>query len=84
MKLIFNAAMILGILFLTGCAATQTISEFDETPPKTVCIAKHEAVKSGILVALEEGFHAHGADTKVVRAIYEKKHNTFPVIFSSF
>jgi hypothetical protein len=75
LKKIFSVIITLGVLFLTGCAATQTISEFDEAPPKTVCIAKHEAVKKGVLDALEEGFHAHGSDTRVVRATYEKKHN---------
>jgi len=82
MQPIFNAIMFFGVLFLSGCAATQDISEFDKAPPKTVCIAKHEAVKEGVLDALEEGFYAHGTDTRVVRAVYEKKHSIwYPRIF---
>lgn len=75
MYLILRALLLLGVLFLSGCAATQTISEFDEAPPKVVCIAKHEAVKEGVLEALKEGFQLHGTNTRVVRAIYEQKHN---------
>jgi hypothetical protein len=70
----FSALIVIATVFLSGCAATQTISEFDEAPPKTVCIAEHEAVKEGVLDALEEGFHRHGTNTRVVRGVYEEKH----------
>ena len=83
MKLV-NVIMILGVLFLTGCAATQDISEFDEIPPHTVCIAEHQAVREGVLDALEEGFRSHGADVKVIKGSYEKKHNMWhPQIYTS-
>tara|TARA_R110002072_G_scaffold302958_1_gene490385 strand:- start:21505 stop:22158 length:654 start_codon:yes stop_codon:yes gene_type:complete len=75
LKRTFNAAVVLSGLFLSGCAANQNVSEFEQAPPKIVCIAEHEAVKEGVRDALEEGFHAHGADTRVIRAIYEEKHN---------
>ena len=74
MKFTDHSLFPLSVLLLAGCAATQTITEFDEAPPNTVCIAKHEAVREGILEALEEGFRQHGARTTVVRAIYEEKH----------
>ncbi len=68
-------------LLLAGCAATQTITEFDGAVPRTICIAKHEAVREGILEALEEGFRQHGARTTVVGAIYEEKHSMwYPTI----
>ncbi|MEQ3697733.1 MAG: Sbal_3080 family lipoprotein [Pseudomonadales bacterium] len=73
----FFIAVIVAVLFLSGCAATQTVSEFDQTLPKTVCIAEHEAVRDGVLDALEEGFRMNGTDTKVIRAIYEEKHATW-------
>ncbi len=38
MKHIGTVIVTLGVGFLTGCAATQTISEFGEAPTKKVCI----------------------------------------------
>ena len=63
------------IAILAGCAATQEITQFDEAPPKLICIAKHDAVREGIIEALKEGFRQHGARTTVVRAIYKEEHN---------
>jgi hypothetical protein len=63
------------VISLTACAATQSITEFDSGAPKNICVAKHDAVREGVLDALEEGFRRHGSNTKVVRGIYEQKHN---------
>lgn len=77
MNTIRQLLIILSVVFLTACAATQSITEFDAGAPKNICIAKHEAVKEGVLDALEEGFHRHGASTTVVRGVYVEKHNTW-------
>ena len=75
MYFILRTLLLLGVLILSGCAAKQTISAFDEAQPKVVCVAKHEAVNEEVLEALEEGFQLHGANTRVVRGIYVEKHN---------
>lgn len=43
--------------------------------PQNVCIVKHDAVKPGVLVALQEEFRANGINPMVVSGTYERKHN---------
>lgn len=70
MKAFIRLSLTLFVLFLTGCAATQTITRFDSNLPESFCIAEHDAVRDGVLQALEKGFHRHGARTTVIRGIY--------------
>lgn len=81
MKIIRLIIVPFWILLLVGCASSQQVTKLQK-PPRTVCIANHEAVREGVLDALQEGFHAHGANTKTIRAIYEKSHNQYnPRVF---
>ncbi len=74
MRLLFNVTITAIVILLIGCAAIQDVSEFNQKPPKKICIAEHKAVKIGVLSALIEGFNSHGADTKIINATYEEKH----------
>ena len=69
--------LIVSWLLMTGCAAKQTITQFDKAPPKVICIAKHEAVREGFLNALQEGFNGHRAETMVINGTYVEKHNVW-------
>jgi hypothetical protein len=69
-KLIFA----LSAMTLYGCAATQTVSQFESKAPATICIAEHEAVlRDNFQGALVDAFESHGAKTKIIRATYEEK-----------
>lgn len=72
-----NKVLILLLLSagLGGCSATQDITQLRDPAVNKVCIVKHEAVKEGVLVALEEEFRANGLTPIVVDGIYEKNHN---------
>lgn len=70
------SAIILAPVFLAGCAATQTVTQFEAEEPAIICIAEHEAVlRDGFQESLVDAFESHGASTKIIRGIYEKKNN---------
>ncbi len=74
MNRISSLVTILIVSALTGCAATQTVSQFKAEEPATICIAEHEAVsRDGFQEALVEAFESHGANTIIIRAIYEER-----------
>ena len=62
------------MILLGGCAANQEITRLTMPGPQQVCIVRHEAVKEGVLEAIQQGFESHGIPTKVVSGVYEKKH----------
>lgn len=69
--------MLILLLFLLvgGCAARQDISQFAPSNiPQNACIAKHDAVRAGVLKALQDGFRKHGVQTRVIQATYTQKH----------
>lgn len=59
---------------LSGCAAKQEITQFNGKIPSQMCIAKHSAVKEGVLVALQKGLNSHGIKTSVINGSYIEKH----------
>ena len=67
---------------LAGCAAKHEVSHFQQETPKTVCIAKHNAVKEGVVTALEEAFAKHNVNTQVIEANYVMKHQDYQTSFS--
>ncbi|MEX1032354.1 MAG: Sbal_3080 family lipoprotein, partial [Cellvibrionaceae bacterium] len=69
------AILVLSLMGLGGCAATQEISQLSAAAPSTICIVKHEAVKPGVLVALTEEFQANDITPVVVDGTYALQHN---------
>lgn len=65
---------VLAIFVLGGCAAKQEVSNLS-APAHNVCIVKHDAVKEGVLSALQEEFEANGMSPLVVDGTYEIKQN---------
>lgn len=72
-----HGILVLSLLLvgLGGCAATQEITQLNDAAVNKVCIVKHEAVKHGVLTALEEEFRASGLTPVIIDGVYEKKHN---------
>ncbi|PXX47529.1 Sbal_3080 family lipoprotein [Undibacterium pigrum] len=69
--------LVLSIAVLSGCASQQTLTKFSGAIPKSVCIAKHEAVRDTVVDVLQEGFRARGIETKVISASYVQKNNVW-------
>lgn len=73
-----TSATVIGVgllSLLAGCATKQDITRIDGTRPRLVCIVQHEAVKSGVLDAIQDGLKSHGVGTKLVSGAYENKHS---------
>lgn len=71
-------AAVLGVALLSllgACATKQQVTRLDGPRPQLVCIVRHEAVKSGVLDAIQDGLNKHGIKTKVVSGVYELKHS---------
>ncbi|WP_416306512.1 Sbal_3080 family lipoprotein [Neptunicella sp. SCSIO 80796] len=66
--------VVIALLGLGGCAARQEITQLTDYVPQKVCIAKNDAVREGVIKALEKGFAKHNVDTMVVNATYVEKH----------
>ena len=70
-----SAVCVAGLsLLLAGCTTRQHVSRLETPKPQQVCIVQHNAVKAGILEALQEGLTKHGMRYQVVPGIYEIKH----------
>lgn len=82
MRMAKIALLIFSVNILSGCAATQEITHFSNKP-RSICIAKHDAVREGMLTALQEGFSKHGLTTKVIAGTYVKQHNMWNANVSS-
>lgn len=74
MRKFIVAASVAIIASLSGCAAKQEISKFSGEMPSSLCIAKHQQVKEGVLDALVQGFANHNIKTKVIDGRYVDKH----------
>jgi hypothetical protein len=76
MRKIFKICVVCSFLFspLIGYAAKQEITKFAEAVPQTLCVAKNEAVKEGVLDAIQEGFTSHGSKVIIVDATYTEEH----------
>ena len=74
--------VIFAVSILGGCAAKQQISQLGTPVPDNVCIVKHDAIKEGVLVALQEEFQAHGMTPIIVSGTYELKHNLWQPTWS--
>ncbi len=74
--------VVIALAVLGGCAAKQEISQLNAPAPGNVCIVKHEAVKDGVLTALQEEFEANGILPVVVDGAYERKHNRWQPTWS--
>lgn len=64
---------IAAVFGLAGCSITQEVSPLS-TPVQQVCIVEHEAVREGVLTALQEAFAAHRASTRVIPGTYTLQH----------
>lgn len=78
-RLLIAASFVL----VTGCAAKQTITEFQGNVPQSVCIANHQAVKEGVLHALEKGFQKNGTTTTVIQGNYVLEDNSWKPTINS-
>ena len=56
-------------LMLTGCSITQNVMPLEQKPQQ-ICVVENKAVKEGVLEALQEGLHRHGAATRVIPGSY--------------
>lgn len=74
MKFKLPFILLIASALLSGCAAKQEISRFNGDIPSMICIAKHEAVKEGVLIALQDGLKKHGINSSVIQATYTEKH----------
>ncbi|MGZ3237648.1 MAG: hypothetical protein ACXU8A_09765 [Burkholderiaceae bacterium] len=76
MRKVLKTFFVCSFLFspLIGYAAKQEITQFAEAVPQTLCVAKNDAVKEGVLDAIQEGFTSHGSTVKVVDATYTEEH----------
>ncbi|MFZ6775302.1 Sbal_3080 family lipoprotein [Undibacterium sp. Ji83W] len=77
LKTMKKIVLVLFIAVLSGCASKQTLTKFSGTIPKSVCIAKHEAVRDTVLEVLQEGFRARGIETKVISSSYVQKNSAW-------
>lgn len=64
-------------LTLSGCAAKQQITGFQNSPPQNICVARHEAVRKNFHDALVESLERHQADVRTIRANYVEKHQAW-------
>ncbi|WP_278369416.1 Sbal_3080 family lipoprotein [Pseudoalteromonas lipolytica] len=83
MKLLKLSVVTAVATVLAGCAAKQDVSHFEAEVPKTVCIAEHQAVKEGVVTALESGFAKHNVKTRVIPANYVLKHQAYQTDITS-
>jgi hypothetical protein len=66
------------LFFVTGCATNlQEVTQFKSKAPDLICIAKNEAVRNGFLETLTKEFKKHGADTRLVRGVYQENPGIF-------
>lgn len=68
---------VLALAILNGCAARQEITQLEQAIPKSICIAKHEAVREGVVKALSSSFNRHGMEVSTIPANYVLKHREY-------
>ena len=75
-------AVVFFISVFAGCTTRQHITKLESPKPKQVCIVQHQAVRPGVLEAIQEGLSRHGMQNRVVNGAYEQKHAMWHPRFS--